>query len=127
MGGAPIFYPACPYSSDGETSKPDESHMRRLCHRKMVQVAPLSWQCPLGHTGTPVNRYLSSRIKLLDHTGCIDVQFFDTVGRFIFGCDADHFAHQVGSGIASLHRMLLKRASWRRFRLKLLSKREMWQ
>mmetsp|Transcript_56089 Transcript_56089/g.156256 ORF Transcript_56089/g.156256 Transcript_56089/m.156256 type:complete len:758 (+) Transcript_56089:88-2361(+) len=126
------FYLACPElveraygTTQGATQgAPD----RRTCHRKMMQAEGGNWRCSNGHiTPEPVARYMCHRVQVLDHTGSMEIGFFDEVGRQAFGCEADVlFKCWDDPAREGEREELLRRVAWRRMSLRLKSLRETW-
>jgi replication factor A1 len=127
----PPYYQACPEMVDRPApagAQPGAEPQKRQCNRKMTQSGD-SWQCQSGHCHQkPVARYLANRVQVVDHTGSLEVSFFDEAGRQIFGCEANEIAElwEDPSRDAELQKRLTQ-LSWKRFLFRVTSKREMWQ
>jgi replication factor A1 len=126
----PPFYAACPTQVEKPQTgreKPGDSQTR-TCNKKVMQNGNI-WQCPNGHQcERPMYRYLANRVQVVDHTGSMEVSFFDEAGRQIFGCDADEIAAlwEDPTREAELTQRL-SQLTWKRYLLRMSSKKETWQ
>jgi len=126
----PPFYQACPEQvekAQTSFSKPGDA-TTRTCNRKVTQNGNM-WQCQSGHVcEKPMNRYLANRVQVVDHTGSLEVSFFDEAGRQIFGCEANEIAElwEDPSRDKELQAKLTS-LSWKRYLFRISSKKETWQ
>jgi replication factor A1 len=125
----PPYYAACPAQVEKAPSGTQQQGAQmRTCNRKVTQNGGM-WQCQSGHQcERPVHRYLVNRALVVDHTGCLDISFFDEAGRQIFGCDADDIAalYEDPSREEELQQRFSQLA-WKRYLFRVSSKKEMWQ
>ena len=121
------FYYACPELVERGQPSGQASEERRPCHKKLVMEGG-TWRCGGGHVSPqPTARYMCQRVRVLDHTGSIDISFFDDVGVRIFGQDASGLAAIWDDPRRGAERdALLGKASWKRVQLRLRSQRETW-
>merc|ERR1712032_670727 len=102
----------------------------RLCNRKCEQNGN-GWSCSEGHQCTmPVARWILS-LSIADHTGMQYISAFDEHGKIIMGCEANDMADlwkDKDNDPNAAHRIeaLFKDAQFRRWRLRLRSKKETW-
>jgi len=125
----PPFYQACPEMVDSKVQSGKEGEApKRSCNRKVTQNGSV-WQCQAGHScDRPNNRYLANRVQVVDHTGSLELSFFDEAGRQIFGCEANELAEiwEDPTRDAELQQRLAQ-LSWRRYLFRVTSKKETWQ
>jgi len=125
----PPFYLACPAMVEQpNTRDPSAPPTQRTCNRKVTQNGGM-WTCQSGHTSEkPMARYLGNRVQIVDHTGSLEVSFFDEAGKQIFGCEADEIAAlwEDPTRDAELQQRL-SQLCWKRFLFRLTSKKETWQ
>eukprot|EP00927_Polykrikos_kofoidii_P066551 TRINITY_DN62132_c0_g1_i1.p1 TRINITY_DN62132_c0_g1~~TRINITY_DN62132_c0_g1_i1.p1 ORF type:complete len:823 (+),score=140.14 TRINITY_DN62132_c0_g1_i1:62-2470(+) len=123
------FYLSCPELVERATQAQTQTSGsdRRACLKKMSQEGGC-WRCSSGHTcARPVARYMCQRVEVLDHTGGMEISFFDDVGRIVFGCEADALAEIWEDPSREAERdALIGRAAWRRVILRLRSAKDMW-
>mmetsp|Transcript_114673 Transcript_114673/g.180525 ORF Transcript_114673/g.180525 Transcript_114673/m.180525 type:complete len:682 (+) Transcript_114673:54-2099(+) len=123
------YYAACPELVDsGRQPQGNEPPPKRQCNKK-VSLEGQFWTCASGHTcQRPVHRYLFQRQQISDHTGSLDISFFDEVGKQVLGCDAEELAAawEDPEREAQVQQHLIK-ASYKRYSFRLKSQREVWQ
>nr|QDO16555.1 replication protein A 70 kDa DNA-binding subunit [Crypthecodinium cohnii] len=120
------MYPACPALVDKfqpATQAANGPPEQRMCQKKCQEEEGV-WRCGAGHTcQQPRYRYIG-RAQVMDYSDSCEVNFFDEVGKKLYGCDAEQL--QVAwdqEGPEEINRRLL----WRKVALKLRSSKEIWQ
>lgn len=127
LGRAP-FYLSCPWPADYTAAVgfcADDT--LRLCQKKVVEQSGL-WRCDKGHMcSQPLARYFF-RARIADHTGFMDVTFFDDAASEVLGCKASDFA-ALWEDTSRGHELLglLGSRKGRRLQLRLRSSLEVWQ
>jgi replication factor A1 len=123
------YYAACPELVDsGRPAQGNEPPPKRQCNRK-VTLEGQCWTCQSGHTcERPNHRYLFNRVQVSDHTGSMDISFFDECGKAVMGYDAEELAAiwDDPERADEVQQRLLK-ASYKRYVWRLKSSREVWQ
>jgi len=121
------FYMACP------CQVPDERNegKTRSCNRKMEQTGGGQWACSADHQcPEPTPRWVVN-FSIADHTGSQYVSCFDELGGKILGCQASEAAQlfnqrDVDGDAASKFEQIFKNALYKRCRLRIRSKKEVW-
>jgi replication factor A1 len=121
------FYLACPELVERAPQPSGQQRDdRRPCHKKMNQEGNM-WRCAGGHMcSQPTARYMCQRVRVLDHSGCFDISFFDDVGVRVFGENADNLAIAWDQPDGTRRDEILAKASWKRVQLRIRSARETW-
>lgn len=122
-------YAACPELVDsGRPANGDEPPPKRQCNKK-VTLEGQFWTCASGHQcQRPVHRYLFQRQQINDHTGQLDISFFDEVGKQVLGADAEELAAAWENPDRETEvQQCLSKASYKRYVFRLKSQREVWQ
>lgn len=124
----PPFYNACPELVERPNTQGPGAGQARACHKKMTLESHGKWTCASGHcVAQPLARYMCQRLQVLDHTGSMELSFFDEVGRHVFGADADTLSLLWDDPSTEAERdAFLRRAAWKRTTLRLRSTREVW-
>merc|ERR1719356_664162 len=82
-------YPSCPELVDQGGAQPGGE--KRACNKKASEHGFECWTCAAGHQcRQPVWRYMI-RLKFSDHTGSVEVSFFDEHAKKLFGVDASQY------------------------------------
>lgn len=122
----PPYYLACPAEVPAvEPGKPP-----RCCNKKVEQING-QWQCMNGHgCQEPRARWMFSPV-FGDETGSQSMRVFDEAGVVLMGCQANVLARawdQKDSDAAAADEVdnIFRAAQWKRWRLRIKSKREMW-
>jgi len=122
------FYNACPFEVPDEKN---EGKMR-LCNKKMDDSSG-GWCCAADHRCQEPKARWIAQFQIADHTGSAYVSSFDEIGQKILGCEASEAARlwqereqsEMSEGASEWERMF-KRALWKRCRLRLKSRKEVW-
>eukprot|EP00929_Paragymnodinium_shiwhaense_P013069 TRINITY_DN120926_c0_g1_i1.p1 TRINITY_DN120926_c0_g1~~TRINITY_DN120926_c0_g1_i1.p1 ORF type:complete len:742 (-),score=160.11 TRINITY_DN120926_c0_g1_i1:128-2353(-) len=123
------FYMACPELVERQIrGSQGAAGDARPCQKKMTQEGPGTWRCGAGHcVAAPIARYLCQRVSVLDHSGSLEVNFFDECGKKVFQCEANQVAQCWEDPARETEKdALLGGASWRRMLFRLRSARETW-
>lgn len=120
------FYLACP------AELPDERNAgkMRACNRKCEQDGD-GWSCSAGHKcAMPIARWMLN-FSIADHTGATYVSAFDDTARLIMSCEANDVAalwkdKDHDPNASSRIEAVFRAAQFKRWRLKLRSKKEVW-
>ena len=118
------FYMACPHEVA------DEKRGTRSCNKKMEPHGDL-WQCAAGHESShPMARWMCQFIAC-DHTGSQYIASFDEVGVKLLGCTANEAAsrwdrREVDNSLDGEIEEIFKQGLFKRWRLKLKSKKEIY-
>lgn len=118
------FYMACPHEVA------DEKRGTRSCNKKMEPHGEL-WQCAAGHESShPMARWMCQFIAC-DHTGSQYIASFDEVGVKLLGCTANEAAsrwdrREMDQSLDGEIEEIFKQGLFKRWRLKLKSKKEIY-
>lgn len=120
------FYMACPHQV------PDEKNegKTRSCNRKMDPLGG-TWCCAADHqVEVPSARWIA-QLSIVDHTGLQYVSSFDEVGIKVMGCEATIASElwdkkEQNALVSQEWEALFRKAQFKRFRLRLRSKKEVW-
>jgi replication factor A1 len=127
------FYFSCPaevpdtYKNEAQPGGPQKM---RTCMRKTERFGDV-WRCSADHTcEKPTPRWVLS-FDISDHTSSQYVSAFDEAGKSVLGCDASEAAalwEQRDTDMAAAARFeeLFKAAQFKRRRMRLRSRKEMW-
>lgn len=119
------FYNACP------VEVPDEKNegKMRLCNKKMDDASG-GWCCSADHRCQEPKARWIAQFQISDHTGSAYVSSFDEIGQKILGCEASEaaklFEERNESVGADQWERLFKRSLYKRCRLRLKSRKEVW-
>jgi len=123
------FYKACPGTVADDKAKGE--HKTRTCNRKVEQLTDGRWRCAGGHDcETPCARWLVS-FAIADQTGSQLVSCFDDTGHKIVGRSASEVARlwemKDNDAVAAAQlEQILQSPQFTRWRLRLRSKKEVW-
>ncbi|CAE8733627.1 unnamed protein product [Polarella glacialis] len=124
----PPFYMACPVEIPDE--KAAGNGKTRTCNKKMEQSGGV-WCCSFDHQcQEPTARWIA-QFAIGDHTGNQYVSSFDETGQKILGCKASEVAElwlvkESDLVAAARIEQLFKAAQYKRWRLRLKSRKEVW-
>ncbi|CAE8608872.1 unnamed protein product [Polarella glacialis] len=124
----PPFYMACPVEVPDEKAAGDGK--TRTCNKKMEQSGGV-WCCSSDHQcQEPTARWIA-QFAIGDHTGNQYVSSFDETGQKILGCKASEVAElwlvkESDLVAAARIEQLFKAAQYKRRRLRLKSRKEVW-
>lgn len=123
------FYMSCPVEVPDDRA--GEGKMR-ACNRKVeLNGSGSGWCCSADHCCTePKPRWILN-FSIADHSGSQFVSVFDEMGAKVLSCEAAEAARlwemkEADSGAAFQFEQLFKRAQYKRWRMRLRSKKEVW-
>eukprot|EP00746_Dinoflagellata_sp_MGD_P124179 gnl/MRDRNA2_/MRDRNA2_58766_c0_seq1.p1 gnl/MRDRNA2_/MRDRNA2_58766_c0~~gnl/MRDRNA2_/MRDRNA2_58766_c0_seq1.p1 ORF type:complete len:580 (+),score=121.03 gnl/MRDRNA2_/MRDRNA2_58766_c0_seq1:88-1827(+) len=122
----PPYYLACPF----EIAASEEGKQPRCCNKKVEQVNG-QYMCAAGHScQEPIARWMFSP-TFGDETGSMIMRVFDEAGQSLMGCQANAIARiweqkDTNADAADQIDNIFRAAQWKRWRLRVKSKREMW-
>lgn len=120
------FYLACPQ----EVAASEEGKPPRCCNKKVENMNG-QYMCALGHScQQPTARWLFNPV-FGDETGSASIRVFDEAGVSLMGCPANVISRiweQKESNTAAADEVdnIFRAAQWKRWRLRVKSKRTMW-
>lgn len=126
--GKQPFYYACPQEVQTQNFKGEQ--VTRTCNKKCEQNGP-QWQCGNGHScQTPTARW-TLNFSVADHSGSIFVSAFDDVCQKLLDMPASRVAHMweqrdADKAAALELEGLFQSAQFKRWRMRLRSKKEVW-
>lgn len=123
------FYKACPAEVSDEKAK-GENKMR-TCNRKVDICTDNKWRCASSHVcEAPCPRWMVS-FAIADQSGSQFVSCFDETGQKMIGCSASDIAQlwdmkDTDAAAAMQLEHIFKSAQFKRWRLRLRSKKEVY-
>jgi replication factor A1 len=123
----PFYYACC-----GEV--PDEragDGKTRTCNKKTERDADGIWRCAAGHSCPQSQPRWMSTFLIADQSGSMHVKAFDEISNQMIGCDATEAARlwdlkDQERDAYSQFEEIFKEASFKRWRLRLRCKKEVW-
>lgn len=121
------FYMACPEQLPDDRAGPGKF---RPCNRKVEHMGS-EWCCTADHRcQEPIARWVLN-FAIADHTGTMWVSAFDEAGQQVIGCSATEVARlwqdrDSDTEAAARIEEIFKAAHFRRMRMRLRSKKEVW-